>query len=127
MISNIESLINLIYGIFIGVITNLISDWIYKKISGRRVSKRNKIIIFVICVALVFIYLTWDNKGLVDVNAPTGLDKERYDLPAILNNKGFNLYRYNKYKEAKDCYDKAIEIDPSYEIAKNNRKEAEKL
>jgi tetratricopeptide (TPR) repeat protein len=38
-----------------------------------------------------------------------------------LLNKGFSLAELAKYKEAIDCYDKALAIDPNYALAWGNK------
>jgi lipoprotein NlpI len=37
------------------------------------------------------------------------------------NYKGFSLYLLKNYKDAIPCFNKALELDPSYEDAINNR------
>ncbi len=40
------------------------------------------------------------------------------------NNRGFAKYSMGLYEEAIKDYDKAIDIDPNYEKAKQNKEEA---
>jgi predicted PurR-regulated permease PerM len=124
MTSILGGLISLVVSVILGVVTNIVSDWISKKRFNRPLNKVEKIMIFVITIALVIIYLTWNGQDAEEMSIPIGLDKERNDVQSIWNNKGFNLYKYGKYQDAVNCYDQSIKIDPTYEIARNNRKEA---
>ena len=48
------------------------------------------------------------------------LDKKIANEPSTLNDMGYALQTLERFDEAKSFYEKALKIDPSFEIAKNN-------
>ena len=58
-----------------------------------------------------------------------GIKGSRHKYPDVLvvvwNDKGTAFFRLKNYKESIDCYIKALEINPNFEMALNNKKNAE--
>ncbi len=57
----------------------------------------------------------------VEIAIPQLTDPDK--LKRAWNNKGVFLRRMNKFKDAIMCFDKALSIDPSFDVAKKNRDE----
>ena len=51
---------------------------------------------------------------------PTSWYNPNYSF--AFNNKGLALYYLNKYEDAIECYDRAIQINPNNQLALDNKK-----
>ncbi|MDQ1261738.1 MAG: Tetratricopeptide repeat [Euryarchaeota archaeon] len=101
--------------IILGLAVSIIGSWIYID-KSKNVFKNLLIILCVVSVLLIVIILPGNHQ--------TGRDKELTNIQAALNNKGYLLYTEGKFKEAIIYYEKALEKDPEYKLAKNNKIDA---
>ena len=112
---------SLIYSTFLSLIVNIIASWAYPRIfSGKHLERRSKFIFFILLILCLYIVVQLSGEP------QKGLDKERTDIPAAWNNKGYLLYEEGQFQKSIECYDRAIKLDPKYTLAINNKIDAQK-
>jgi tetratricopeptide (TPR) repeat protein len=100
--------------IILGLSVSIVGSWIYKT------DKKFIKLLIALCIFSVLIILI-----ILPDNKQTGLeDKEITNIKAALNNKGYLLYTEGKFKEAITYYERAIDEDPEYKLARNNKVDA---
>jgi tetratricopeptide (TPR) repeat protein len=109
-------LINAGLSLFIGVISCYIYTVLFDK------SLRIRYILLISILSILFIFIL----SYTQIDYKIGPDNEMQNVQAAWNNKGYAFYVQGNYIEAIKCYEEALAIDPEYELAKNNRKEASK-
>ncbi len=84
--------------------------------------KQSVVVIVLISVVILLLYVGTSETSIT----LTGFDTSSTATKSIYNNMGYNWYTMREYDKAIEFYEKAIEEDPNYALALNNKALAEK-
>lgn len=121
---SIDGLLNILFTFLLCISGGILGRFLWIYFFDKDPGIKGAVAITVISFCLIIVIAILQSDLAHDLRIPEGIDDKNINLQAAYNNKGYSLYMQGKYEDAIRCYNRAIEIDPKYTIAWNNKGKA---